>query len=81
MTDVDSGVAAKLAGAYARQFTEYRRELDAERFRSAIRQLDREIAELQASGASDSSAFLRSLLDSRNELRRLRRCSRRTRSS
>ena len=71
VTDVDSGVAAKLAGAYARQFTEYRRELDAERFRSAIRQLDREIAELQASGASDSSAFLRSLLDSRNELRRL----------
>jgi polysaccharide biosynthesis transport protein len=55
--DSDPDVAASLANAYARQFTIYRRELEADSLESARARIQREIEALQARGDGDTAAY------------------------
>jgi Mrp family chromosome partitioning ATPase/capsular polysaccharide biosynthesis protein len=54
--DSDPDVAASLASAYARQFTIYRHEVEADTLKSARARIQREIEALQARGDGDSAA-------------------------
>jgi succinoglycan biosynthesis transport protein ExoP len=55
--DSDPDVAASLANAYARQFTIYRRELEADTLKSARARIQGEIEALQGRGDGDSAAY------------------------
>jgi capsular exopolysaccharide synthesis family protein len=55
--DSDPDVAASLANAYARQFTVYRRELEADTLKTARARIQGEIEALQDRGDDDSAAY------------------------
>jgi Mrp family chromosome partitioning ATPase/capsular polysaccharide biosynthesis protein len=66
--DGDPDVAASLVNAYARAFTDYRRELDTAALASARKDLERNLAALRREGATDT-AFYRNLAQKVQELR------------
>ena len=68
VSDGDPAVASKLASAYARAFTDYRRRLDTESIVKARRQLEARLASLRASGESGSGLY-RELARNDQELR------------
>jgi uncharacterized protein involved in exopolysaccharide biosynthesis len=68
--EVTSGtpqLASKLATAYARQFTLYRRQLDTTALQRARDELDARLAEMRAEGARRSAVY-RSLMERQQEL-------------
>lgn len=66
--DGDADRAARLATAYAQEFTEYRRELDTAALVQAREDVDRELAGLDAAG-SDRGALYSSLVQKQQQLR------------
>jgi Mrp family chromosome partitioning ATPase len=71
VNDRDPNMAARLATAYAREFTKFQGEFATARYRRAIADLDAEIARMRKAGQSEDSTLMRSLFESKNELRRL----------
>ena len=67
VTNVEPWVAEELAGAYARQYTRYRRELDTGPARRARAQLQNRIRELRRTGETSSRLYT-SLLDKEQQL-------------
>jgi tyrosine-protein kinase len=70
VTDHDANAAARLATAYARAYTSYRRILDNRSLISARNEIQRRLDELQASG-DEKSALYASLSDKLQQLRTL----------
>lgn len=68
VTDSSRSLAARLATAYARQYTIYRHQLDTASIVSAARELERRLAELEASGDRHSALYA-SLVDKDQQLR------------
>jgi Mrp family chromosome partitioning ATPase/capsular polysaccharide biosynthesis protein len=69
VTNHDPALAQRLANAYASQYTIYRRQLDTQALNTALRDLQRRIDELNASG---QRSFARSLVAKQEQLRTLR---------
>ena len=67
----DPGPAARLANAYAHAFVRYRRELDTIGFEATLRQVRRQIGQLEAAGNVRSPLYLR-LADREQQLEALR---------
>jgi capsular exopolysaccharide synthesis family protein len=63
-------LAAMLATEYARQFRAYRRQIDTQALKNALRQLQERIARLEEGGARNSTLYA-SLIDKEQELRLL----------
>ena len=57
VTDPNPDIAQKLATEYARQFTQYRRELDTASLKQAREDLDRRLSALRAQGGSSSTLY------------------------
>ena len=70
VTDRDPGLAVRLATAYAREFTEYRRELDTAALTEAQSAIREELAELEESGGRDSALYAE-LISKEQQLRTL----------
>lgn len=68
VSDADPVVAERLATAYAREYTRYRRELDTDAIERAREQLQQRIDDLRDSGISSSSAVLDGLIEKEQEL-------------
>ena len=68
VSDADPLVAERLATAYAREYTRYRRELDTDAIERAREQLRQRIDDLRDSGVSSSSAVLDGLIEKEQEL-------------
>jgi polysaccharide biosynthesis transport protein len=67
-TDPDPALAPKIATEYARQYVNYRHELDTAELASARKSVQRRIDRMEASG-STNSALYRTLVDSAERLR------------
>jgi succinoglycan biosynthesis transport protein ExoP len=67
VTSGSARLASKLATAYARQFTLYRRQLDTTALQRARDELDARMAEMRAEGARRSAVY-RSLMERQQEL-------------
>ncbi len=74
VTDKDESTASRLATAYAQEFIDYRRTLDAQSLRAALREVGRQLAALRAAGQSGSAAYA-ALLDNRRQLAALQTLS------
>ena len=68
VNDVVPAIAVRLANAYAREFTIYRREIDTAPFALARREVASRIAQLERQGRRDSELYA-SLIDKDQELR------------
>lgn len=66
----DAATAAAMANAFARAFTEYRRELDTAALSSAQKSLRKRLTELRRKGREDSALFA-NLVDKEQQLRTL----------
>jgi polysaccharide biosynthesis transport protein len=64
----DSAVAARVATAYAREYTIFRRNLDTAALKSAIQDVQNKINGLQARGVKETSPLYTNLLDSQSKL-------------
>lgn len=71
VTDSDPDVAARLATAYGRQFTLYRRELDTVSFEAARAEIASRIKRLRKSGLSRDSQLYGSLVEKEQQLETL----------
>lgn len=67
----DSDTAARLAGAYAREYVRYRRELDTQGFAGALAEVRAQLQQLEESGEVGSPAYVR-LADRERQLESLR---------
>lgn len=68
--DSDAATAARMASEYAREFAEYKRELDTEALKATLGQLGARIAELEAEGQRGSRLYA-NLVDREQQLRTL----------
>jgi polysaccharide biosynthesis transport protein len=68
VTDPDRRLASRLATAYARAYTDYRRQLDTSSLVRARRELEQRIAELKAAGRGGSALYA-NLLEKDQQLR------------
>jgi polysaccharide biosynthesis transport protein len=68
VTGNDPALAQRLANEYARQYTIYRRQLDTASLEAALKDVNRRIEELQASG---QSGYANSLINKAQQLRTL----------
>jgi len=68
VTDASRPLAVKLATAYAKAYTDYRRELDTKSFVQARQEIDKRISQLRASG-DQRSAIYASLVEKDEQLR------------
>jgi capsular exopolysaccharide synthesis family protein len=66
VTDPDPAVAQKLAGAYARAYTTYRRRLDVRALTSAVGDVQRRLATLRAAGQAKSPLYRQLTRNERN---------------
>jgi Mrp family chromosome partitioning ATPase/capsular polysaccharide biosynthesis protein len=57
VTDPDPLLAQRLAGAYAQAFTEYRGELDTAAVRTARREVDKKLGQLEAEGKKGTALY------------------------
>ncbi len=67
-TDPDSALAPRIATEYARQFVNYRHELDTAELAEARKSVQRRIARIEAAGSTNSPLY-RTLVDSSERLR------------
>jgi polysaccharide biosynthesis transport protein len=70
VTDPDPGVAARLATAYARAYTRYRRAIDTATVAGARKDIEQRLAQLEAGGQRSSSLYA-DLVDKDQQLRTL----------
>lgn len=68
VTDTDPDIAVRLAGAYARQFTLYRRELDTTSLQVARKEIANRIERLRAEGVSRNSSLYANLVEKEQQL-------------
>jgi polysaccharide biosynthesis transport protein len=71
VTDRDRELAPRLATAYARQYTLYRRELDTATLSEARRQVEERLDELRAEGVSTDSDLYTTIASKEDQLRTL----------
>lgn len=72
VVDRNADVAARLATAYAREFTRYRYELDTQTLEGAQADLDERIEELKAEGVQPDSTLYGALVEKQQQLELLR---------
>jgi polysaccharide biosynthesis transport protein len=71
VTDTDRTLAARLATAYAREFTTYRRELDTAPINDALEDVESQIAELESRDDRDSPLY-ETLVGQREQLQTIK---------